>query len=807
MQKKYDEFSLENNVAIPIIQRDYVQGADKNYEKRNKFIKQLLDSLLTNKHYEIDFIFGSCDSKYFIPVDGQQRLTTLFLLAWLLNQKCKGSYTTNMNTLTYTSRPSTEQFCKELSNFNLPEKYDSISDYIKKEPGWFSYGWLDDPSINAMLDLLDYADKMLSEPPYIQNIEVMAKRFFNDSPITFDLLDMNALNLNDDLYIKMNARGKLLTPFENWKAEFEGFLDDHFPHETYKYGKIPDEDEYPTIKDYFEYAIEHEWCDMLWPIAYGRWSKLSDSEKKMTIYPRIDESFMNLIDFISRFIFYSSYSEGQLDSMAAKLKDRLRGDKNENWYRKLFEYNLDTNRISVYNCNKNVELLFRILDSMVEIQREYGNFNSFFDLIFVSNDSSKMPISSKVNLYDSPSVDLVTLCLDGKMDYFREITLWAVMRWGIEHPECHRKGADLTSITDYTRVIVGWARGRNQRLTKGLNVSMNLRVTHYQEVDRIISELVMATDLSVGLSRTTETSMAEEREKGKFYGTPKFEIIRKLSPCRSLFYCFNLLIQSIENIDDSEVEDYIAKFYSFMSLNDTDRIQTLVKHGFTGVKTGLSNFYFYGLDKKWDYIFTMNSQDESFSNTSESLISSILSQPEKINQNNKLQYYITKYPDFIEARDNIRWPESKPTYYFKQNHWWEIWAVKTLSTNPLLGYNVEPFGFVVQQLYKGNKLRLWSESEYSEHGRLWIKAKESDKYDLTMECVEQGWKISCFDKRCRTSKAFLSRYNESINPNGNSSYSDSKEKFNFMGDVLSDLPNLDRIQTALTFIEDLDKLI
>ena len=47
---------------------------------------------------------------------------------------------------------------------------------------------------------------------------------------------MENLDLNDDLYVKMNARGKLLTPFENWKAEFEDFLGKNFKGVKYPFG-------------------------------------------------------------------------------------------------------------------------------------------------------------------------------------------------------------------------------------------------------------------------------------------------------------------------------------------------------------------------------------------------------------------------------------------------------------------------------------------------------------------------------------------------------------------------------------------
>jgi hypothetical protein len=43
--------------------------------------------------------------------------------------------------------------------------------------------------------------------------------------VTFQLLDLKQFDLSDDLYIKMNARGKPLTTFETFKARFERHLE------------------------------------------------------------------------------------------------------------------------------------------------------------------------------------------------------------------------------------------------------------------------------------------------------------------------------------------------------------------------------------------------------------------------------------------------------------------------------------------------------------------------------------------------------------------------------------------------------
>ena len=90
-EKKY-------KIIIPIIQRDYAQGRkdEETNEVRNEFVDALfnyLDEGIPNR--DLDFIYGtlrkpiesgSTELISFIPLDGQQRLTTLFLLHWYLSQ-------------------------------------------------------------------------------------------------------------------------------------------------------------------------------------------------------------------------------------------------------------------------------------------------------------------------------------------------------------------------------------------------------------------------------------------------------------------------------------------------------------------------------------------------------------------------------------------------------------------------------------------------------------------------------------------------------------------------------------------------
>lgn len=87
-------FIQEHTVEIPIIQRDYAQGRlGEEYLRYNFLInlKQALDDYLPNekKVLILDFVYGSQnkDNPKSYPLDGQQRLTTLWLFHWYIALK------------------------------------------------------------------------------------------------------------------------------------------------------------------------------------------------------------------------------------------------------------------------------------------------------------------------------------------------------------------------------------------------------------------------------------------------------------------------------------------------------------------------------------------------------------------------------------------------------------------------------------------------------------------------------------------------------------------------------------------------
>lgn len=206
-------------IVIPIIQRDYAQGREN--PEVNRVRQRFLDSLhdaITSHPITLDFVYGDIDENGIMtPLDGQQRLTTLFLLHWYAAKKenIPQSEWAFLNDFSYETRYSARYFCKDLVNYT-PDFNVSLKSQIINQ-SWFPLDWKNDPTIRSMLTMLDaIADKFYK----VDNIWGSLK----DGAITFYFLPIRDMGLTDELYIKMNSRGKPLTQFEHFKAELERSL-------------------------------------------------------------------------------------------------------------------------------------------------------------------------------------------------------------------------------------------------------------------------------------------------------------------------------------------------------------------------------------------------------------------------------------------------------------------------------------------------------------------------------------------------------------------------------------------------------
>ena len=218
---------LLKRIEIPKIQRDYAQGRLQESEVRKRFLDNIFKTLLKTDDtpMEMDFVYGSIDekTKKLTLLDGQQRLTTLFLLCWYigmqeLNNSELHDLKNSLNKFTYETRPSSREFCQNLNKAETVINFDDLPSKKITNLPWFYKSYKQDPTIQSMLNMLDAIHEK-----YIHENQ---KLFDKLQRLQFYILPLNGFNLTDELYVKMNARGKQLTDFENFKADLIKWMKD-----------------------------------------------------------------------------------------------------------------------------------------------------------------------------------------------------------------------------------------------------------------------------------------------------------------------------------------------------------------------------------------------------------------------------------------------------------------------------------------------------------------------------------------------------------------------------------------------------
>jgi len=278
-------------VEIPIIQRDYAQGRVKKEKIRNNFLEALKNGLVDTP-IELDFVYGSEINNVLQPLDGQQRLTTLFLLHWFvaIKEGVLDEAKERLLKFTYKTRTSSREFCEELINTSIDynnllsvneklgiTKENKLSETIKNA-AWFVLSWENDPTISAMLIMIDAIHaKFQDSSDFWKKLTSEESR-----PITFLYIKLENFGLSDDLYIKMNARGKALTPYENFKSRLEKHINDNNW-----------EKDIITPQEKFAHKIDTIWTDLFWKYR-KEIIRISDIGEK-TIEYKIDDSLTNFI--------------------------------------------------------------------------------------------------------------------------------------------------------------------------------------------------------------------------------------------------------------------------------------------------------------------------------------------------------------------------------------------------------------------------------------------------------------------------------------------------------------------------------
>ena len=257
-----DLLNSYDGIEIPFLQRNYVHGANTSRaeEIRRHFLDEFVKVLQDGKTFNLNFIYGEERNGKFIPVDGQQRLTTLWLLtAFIVNRYCKQekeSWRNLLGRFGYAGRPIAA-FASHL----------------------ISYGATSIQLRNSCL-CSDITTEAMTRT--LETIESYAPIFDNHLNSIMDALNRVVFKLEsidqdaNKTYIKMNARGKTLTQWENFKGKFSELLSDKETIKTWN----------EQIENATNKYIEHH----------------SKNDNLLDIIP--DDSFFSLV---ARILFYEAF--------------------------------------------------------------------------------------------------------------------------------------------------------------------------------------------------------------------------------------------------------------------------------------------------------------------------------------------------------------------------------------------------------------------------------------------------------------------------------------------------------------------
>ncbi len=295
MSTTFAGLRCQHNIArieIPLIQRDYAQGRDDPTTTRIR--ETLLDAMLNaleqpGRRQGLDFVYGEVQDNTLIPLDGQQRLSTLFLLHWYLAARLNFADLdwAALPEFRYRTRPSSEEFCEKLITarpfvtLSAAETGQKIELSIwLRDQSWFRSAWERDPTVAGMLVTLNALHGRVNGRGWDEaRLRAAWNRLVvpENPPLYFDLLLTKNIGPGDRQYIRMNARGKVLTEFERFKAGIEQFL-----HRTA-----------PADGAEFSRQVDGPWTDLLWPLRDGGTGSAEDA--------LIDDEFLRLFRYLGAF--------------------------------------------------------------------------------------------------------------------------------------------------------------------------------------------------------------------------------------------------------------------------------------------------------------------------------------------------------------------------------------------------------------------------------------------------------------------------------------------------------------------------
>ena len=737
MNYSFFELQQQYKIIIPQIQRDYAQGReDKNNDNKIKsydFILKLIDILTSeDSKLNLDFVYGytkeiALNQFAFIPLDGQQRLTTLWLLHWYLSPKkviekneikmisVSDEVKEWLKDFTYETRNSSKRFCEVLIDEFLPVS-DNVCATIK-DSNWFMASWKNDPTVVSMLNMIDTIQKLSF------NKEKAWENLFKNRKITFDYIDIKSdeFKLTDELYIKMNSRGKPLTSFENFKAQFSEILS--AKDTDYINDKLDYEGTKITYQEYFAFKIDSIWTDLFWNF-------------EMTNNKDISSCFMNFFIYIAQMCYF---------------KDNT--NKNANDFK---------NDFSVFKRKDNALFLFNTLDFFYKIsigesdQVEVSKINKFFESLFQKGKIDNS-YQDQVRLFEDKGLNLFEKCLmeGNPFDNRNRIILYCLVSYAIKY--------DLKEVNNelrfYVRVIRNLLQATRQR--NDIIYNTNVRINSFGRYWKLFNQIqekrntyeVLLENIDNKETDISDDALNNEIEKAKIVVD---NISSKPAEIQALFQLeeFKYFGGLIHNLNPRTNFDNFIEWSKFVrdiwNCSDNLIVASLIACDFGGFFTKscrLGEMWFWGQKDNWNTILAGQSVIDS--KLSEPIISLLNKYHERKLTNSILkpqeileriiqefvdslteknwQYYFCKYRKYFLVNSNY--------YSWKENEF-EHEILGSTGYNPLLSYHINPYVKAVSNLLDNTICQeKWCYARYSDESHLTLKN------GVKLYSKQNGWQI------------------------------------------------------------------
>ena len=698
------------SVVIPQLQRDYAQGRDEAKELRVRFLSQILHVLRGEGRLNLDFVYGYDKAlspnhhPIFYPLDGQQRLTTLWLLHWyLLPSKPAAEEREWLLRFSYHTRSSSTRFCQLLVKRAVVDGLRRDVAAIKDQP-WYRQSYNADATIAAMLGTLRTIEELVAPEERV----ALWERLCHQRALTFDVIDIKGeeFRLTDELYIKMNARGKPLTSFECYKADLTQALrklDNLGKPWPYKKGQL-------SYADYFAFKVDNEWLDLFY---HG---KIDGLDKRM----------YGFIQNIAKLCFFL---------------DPENAEKNVN----AFTY---WDSVNVFLIPDNAHRLISILDLFERIQAKQP-LRDFFATLTPSirflEEGGKDASASVKDLFrescdKNASVNLVLL---QAMSYYMET---------------YKLVEATEELQDYLRVVRNllWEERQLDEMHYRSNVRINSLLTYWGWIEPLASRKQVLD----AIKNSGEVFSKKLHQRVDFIlKYPELKpLIGELEDHPLLagqLGIFDLAQDANEFKRQAEAFKQIFD-PAFCAREDADQliIRALVASGYPGVQGkkvwgGSRDTWFFGGNGYWSTVLSIEEYDQP---KQRNAIRQLLSQfaggtgdtKERLQRiidaylgsedakRRRWRYYFVKYPEFYSgkinffARDNRE--ETADAY---------VDPLKSFSRNPLRGYHANAYVQVVWRLVGGGDTHCRPE---------WVQgAKDSRLHllrsDIYIEYTPEGWRI------------------------------------------------------------------